>query len=321
MNPWENSSSPEEPTHDPEVQQWFQGLRQPPMQQMPPYLQAKVRARILHSQTRTGLGSWVSRFGHPVWATAVTAVLVLSLGANIWWGLGGQAGEAPVAASESRALTVYPLQSQLPHTEALQAEVTARATTKPEWIGRGFASRQDRRVAFFRVGTIYAEVLAALYSQASDVASERLRLLTEILGQSQAPAILSSYLQEIATWMQSSTYTEADQTQLLALFEPLYVTVYNQQGNPDAVALFQLAAWLENMALAAATQEHKLNQQPAVLQTYHDALIRLQAPARALEAFSQIRALADKPDLTQAERNQIRHLVQTIQHILGTMPG
>jgi len=320
MKPWEVNSNFDEPTHDPEIHQWFQGLGPPAVQQAPSYLQAKVRARILNQQRRMGIGAWMGQFARPVWATALAALFVLSLGANIWWGLAGRMEEAPrVADASGRALTVYPFQAQFSPNEALQAAVTARAATEPEGIGRGFVSGHDRRVAFFRMGTMYANALAALHSQAPDAASAHLRRLIDTLRDIQAPAILASYLQKVATWMQNSSYTDDGRTQLLALFEPLYVMAYNREDNPPAVSIFQIAAWLENMALVASTREHVVVEQTAVLQGYHDALTSLQAPSKAIEAFGQIRTLASQAELSQAERLEIRRLVQTIQHLLGAI--
>lgn len=321
MKRWEANAKLDEPTPDPEIQQWFQALGSPPEAKAPPFLQAKVRARILNKQRRVGFGAWASLLARPVWATALTAALVLSLGANIWWGLAGRAGENPGVAEAGGSLTVYAFQAQVPHTEALQAAVAARAVTEPEWIGRGFVSGQDQRVAFFRSGTAYADALAALRSQASAAAAEHLRRLSDTLRHAQAPDILLSYLQEVATWMQSPSYADAERTQLLALFEPLYVTAYDRRDEAHAVPLFQLAAWLENMALVAATEEPAVPQQPAVLQAYREALARLQAPSSAMEAFDQIRTLATRAEISQAERLQIRRLVQTMQQILGAMTG
>jgi hypothetical protein len=326
MKPWEANANLDEPTHDPEIHQWFQGLGPPAVQQAPTYLQAKVRARILNQQRRAGIGAWMGQFARPMWATALATLFVLSLGANIWWGLAGRLEgprmEGPrVADASSRALTVYPFQAQFSQNEALQAAVAARAAIEPEGIGRGFVSGYDRRVAFFRMGTAYADALAALHSQVPDAASAHLHRLIDTLRDIQAPAILASYLQEIATWRQSSSYTDDERTQLLALFEPLYVTAYNRQDDPRAVSLFQIAAWLENMALVASTREPMGVEQPAVLQGYHEALTRLQAPSKAIEAFGQIRALASQAELSQAERLEIRRLVQTMQQLLGAMAG
>lgn len=312
----------DEPTHDPEIQQWFRGLGSPPVQQAPPYLQARVRARILNRQRRAGIGAWMHRLGGPVWATALTTLCLLSLSANVWWGLADRSGDNPrVVAHADRALTVYPLQAQFSQNQTLHAAVSARAAIVPEGVSRAFVPSHDRRVVFFRLGTVYADALAALQSQALDAASVHLRHLTDTLREVQAPAILSSYLGEVATWMQSAHYTDAERTQLLALFEPLYVTSYSRQDDAHAVSLFQMAAWLENMALGAASKAPVVPEQAAVLQGYHDTLSRLQAPSRAIEAFDQIRTLAGKEHLTQAERLEMRRLVQTMQHLLGAMTG
>jgi hypothetical protein len=311
----------DEPTHDPEIHRWFQGLGPPPAQQAPPYLHARVRARILSRRRRAGIGAWMGQFGHPLWATALTIVLILSLGANIWWGLGGRAREVPAVAEEGRSWTVYPFQAQLPPNEALQAAVAAHAAIEPEWIGRSFVAGQDPRVAFFRMGTIYTDALAALHSRSVDVASAHIRRLTEVLHHLQAPAILLAYLQEITTWMQRPSYTEVDLTQLLALFEPLYVTAYAQQDDHQAASIFQMAAWLENMALALAASDPVIPQPPVNLDIYLDTLIRFQAPSTVIEAFKQIRPLATRAVLSQTERHQMRSAIQTIQQLLGAMTG
>ncbi len=308
-----------EPTHDPQIQQWFQSLGPSPAPPASPHLQAKVRARILDQQTRAGL--WPTLLTQPVWRLALTAAFVLSLSANIWWGLGSRKQEAPKVASPFRSLSVYAFQAQLPHSAALQTAVTARATIEPEKIGRSFVTQQDRRVAFFRLGTAYADALAALHSRDVDVASTYLSHLNDILHQVQAPPILSSYLREVSAWIHSSDYTDDERTQFLALFEPLYITAYKPSEEPYAVSLFQVSAWLENMALAAVTHNPVAPQQASILQAYRDTLVRLQAPSQTIEAFDRIRSLATQTTLTPAERQHIRRLVQTLQRVLGAIRG
>lgn len=296
----------DEPTHDSQIQQWFQELGPSPVQPASPALQAKVRARILDQQQRSG--SWTNRLSQPAWVTALIAALMLSLSANIWWGIGERMRAEPKLAGTVRLLTVYPFQRQLSPTEALRVAVAARTAAVAENIGRSFATTSDRRAAFLRLGTMYADALAALHSRDSSLASTYLQRLADILHGLKVPPVLSSYLQDIAAWMQRPSYTEA-----------LYITVYTPLDAPHAVSLFQMGAWLENMVLAVTIRQSVMPQHPEVLQTYYDTLIHLQAPASALKAFRQLRTLTARAELNQEEFQQIRRLVQTLQRLLGAM--
>jgi hypothetical protein len=319
MKPWEANSTPDEPTHDPEIQQWFQALGPPPVQPASPYLQAKVRARILDKKTRPRLASWMNTFMSPVWASALAAALVLSLSANVWWGLTGQAPQEVQVASETSSLPVYQFQARMRHAEAVEPEMMARVPVVSEPVGRAFASHQDRRVAFFRLGTVYADALAALHSHAPDAAGERLTVLMNTLHRLQAPDTLGHYLRELLTLVQNQAYPDAELAKFLALFEPLYNSAYDSQEEPVALSLFQIGAWLENVALAAATHDPVLQRQTSALVSYQDDLARLQAPSKVLDAFTQLRALIAQPTLTEQDWRQVRLLVQTIQSVLGVM--
>ncbi len=307
----------DEPTHDSQIQQWFQGPGPSPVQPASPALQAKVHARILDQQRRSD--SWTNRLSQPAWVTALIAALMLSLSANIWWGIGERMRAEPKLAGTVRSLTVYPFQRQLSPTEALRVAVAARTAAVPENIGRSFATTSDRRAAFLRLGTMYADALAALHSRDSSLASTYLQRLADILHGLQVPPVLSSYLQDIAAWMQRPSYTDVERIQLLALFEALYITAYTPLDAPHAVSLFQMGAWLENMVLAVTIRQPVMPQHPEVLQTYYDTLIHLQAPASALKAFRQLRTLMARAELNQEEFQQIRRLVQTLQRLLGAM--
>ena len=321
MKPWEANSTPDEPTHDPEIQQWFRAIGSPPAQTASPYLQAKVRARILEKQTRPGLASWINFVVSPVWAGVLAAALVLSLSANVWWGLTGQAPQEVQVASGMSSLPVYQFQTRMQHAAAVEPAMMAHVPVASEPVGRAFASHPDRRVAFFRLGTVYADALAALHSHAPDAAGARLTILIDTLQRLRAPDTLGHYLREQLTLVQHQTYPEAELAQFLALFEPLYVSAYDSQEEPAALRLFQMGAWLENVALAAATNDPVLQQQTSALASYQDDLVRLQAPSKVLDAFSQLRALLAKQSLAEQDRRQVRALVQTIQNVLGVVAG
>ena len=321
MEPRGTNFIPDEPTHDPEVHQWFQGIEPPPARPVLPYLPGKVRARILHEHRRVRFGTWMRQLRYAVWGVALAACLVLSLGVNVWLGLGRPTKNPYTVAEEERTSTVYRFQAQFPADASLQAAVASRKVTDPEWIGRGFASGQDLRVMSFRIGTLYADALAALHSRAVDVAKVPIRHLAETLHRIQAPTLLSAYVQEMTDWLQHSTYTEAELTELLALFEPLYVSVYSQQNHHQVVTIFQLAAWLENMALALSMSDHVVSQEPAIFDVYDDALNRFQAPSQVIDAFGTVRKLGVQETLSPSERQQFQSAIQTIQHLMGDISG
>ncbi len=305
---------------DEDIHRWFESLT--PRDEVTPsdQFRANLWDRIAEAPQR-GRRPLVPAW-RTVWAASLAAVFMLSLSANIWWGfLRGHEGDDTRAANTEHALTVYRFQAQLPNRKALQDAVAVRATIESEGVGRSFIPSQDRRVVLFRLGTSYADALAALHGQVTDAASVHLRDLSESLRQVQAPPILLAYLQEVASWIQARRYADAELTQLLALFEPLYITAYGREEDAQAVSLFQMAGWLENMALVAASRDMVVTSQPERLRAYHGVLTHYQAPTNALDAFGQLRLLAMKPAWTPADREQIHRHVHTIQHLLGAMSG
>jgi hypothetical protein len=220
-------------------------------------------------------------------------------------------------ASERSSLPVYQFQAQMQHAAAVEPTMMARVPVASDLVGRAFTSHQDRRVAFFRLGTVYADALAALHSHTPDASDTRLTVLLDTFHQLQAPDVLDHYLHELLALAKHQTYSDTELDKFLALFEPLYVSAYNLKEEPVALPLFQIGAWLENVALAAATQDSVLQQHTSALASYQDDLVRLQAPSQILDTFIQLRTLVTKPTLAEQDWHQIRSLVQEIQRVLG----
>jgi hypothetical protein len=168
------------------------------------------------------------------------------------------------------------------------------------------------------MGTLYAEVLAALQGGAVEVAAQRLDLLVRALASVQAPAVLAQYLGEIKTLRQSQRYEEAVVTRFLALFEPLYEDAYVKADMAEGILLFRAGAWLENMYLAAASGDAAaVRRGGQAVDEVRSALARLNAPRGVLQALERMRPLVARQPLTNHEMNTVRTLVQDIQAVLS----
>jgi len=152
------------PPKDPEIQRWFQALGPPPSGQAPPDLRVKVWARITQRRARHGVLAWVPALAHPAWAAALAIVLVLSIGLNVWWsilGVGHMADRGLSEPSPAGRLHTYRFQAEMTRIHNLGAVVAAAPPLQEPSMVVGFTP-QAARSDFFRIGTLYAEALAAL---------------------------------------------------------------------------------------------------------------------------------------------------------------
>src|SRR5262245_49451673 len=185
-----------------EVRFLIRGLHQlapDPHAEVPADFHATVMARAralplprprLWDQTRERLA---------VWAPALAAALVLSLGVHVWQGLRGlgpQPPDTPQMVAQPLAgpsvvgpAPLYQFQAQLLPTTALEALVTARPVPQlsPAMVGFMF---HPPRSTFVRMGILYADTLAVLQSGAVEVAKDRLDRLTQAATSLQAPPAL-----------------------------------------------------------------------------------------------------------------------------------
>jgi hypothetical protein len=318
----------DEPPKDPEIVRWFHAVGPPPTGQAPPHLRAAVRARIARHQAWPGPFAWLARVTHPAWVAALAMILALSVGLNVWWGVSGE-GRHPSGArhaaetsvgdlSTAERLRTYRFQAAMQQVTALGPLVAAHAPGPAPAAVVGFTP-QAARSAFFRIGTLYAEALAALQGGAGEAAGPRLDLLAQALTSVQAPRVLTQYLSEITHLRQSQREEDAVMARFLALFEPLYEDAYAQAASAEGVLLFRVGAWTENMALAAATSDAAaLRRGGQAVEEVRTVLTRLHAPPEALAALARLRPLLTRRALTGHEMRAIGTLVQDIQERLST---
>lgn len=327
MRPWRPNHAPADPPKDPEIHRWFQTLGPPPMGQAPPDLRAKVRARIAQQQARRGVLAWVPRVAPPAWAAALAMGLVLSVGLNAWWGIRGfwlrPSGDHQVADTlpgdlgPAGRLRTYRFQVGMQRATELGTFVAAHSTLREPTAVVGFMP-QGARIVYFRMGTLYAEALAALQGGAMEAAAQRLDLLMQALASVQAPRGLAQYLHEMQTLLQSRRYEEAVVARFLALFEPLYEDAYASTNTAEGLLLFRAGTWVENLYLAAAAGDRVAAQQAGqAVEKFRSALTQLQAPREVLEALERLRPLVTRQALTDREISAVRALAQEIQGMLS----
>jgi hypothetical protein len=208
----------------------------------------------------------------------------------------------------------------MPQRQALGTVVAARTMFGEQVIGLGFVPH-DARLIFFRMGTLYADSLAALHSEALEVAVPRMRALIAAVERLQTSRILVDYLHEMQTLLQSQRYPGPELATFLALLEPLVEDTYAPTNGVNAATLFQVGAWLENIALAAAVGDAAaLRQEPAIRYCRH-VLTQLEAPPEVLDTLARLQQLVTAPEITATAMRTIHTLVTEMQHALGGMRG
>ena len=327
MRHWTHHDVHDDPPKDPELRHWFQTLGPPPPGPVPPNLHVKVRARIAQHQARRGVFPWLPSMASPAWAVALAMVLVVSVGLNVWWGLrafGPHPAGTPQGAHTSVGdlgsawhLRTYWFQVGIARATALGAFVAAHPALPEPPAVRGFTP-QAVRTAYFRMGTWYAEAVAALQGGALEGAAPRLDLLIQTLASVQAPHALPQYLRALDTLLQSQQYEAVDMARFLALFEPLYEDAYARTARAEGLLLFRAGVWVENLALAAAAGDRAaVRQAGEVVEACRRTFIELHAPQEVLEALARLRALVARRALSDEEISAIQALVQDIQRLLS----
>jgi anti-sigma factor RsiW len=300
---------------------------EPEVAQASPGLGARVLAWIDRKRARLGGFGWVPPLASPAWASALAAVLVLSLSLNLWWGFRGSGTRLPegrqVAGTmlgdggAAGRLQIYRFQAGMQRVNELGTIVAAQSPVKEPAAVIGFTP-QATRTTFFRMGELYAEALAALQGGAVEVAASRLDILTQALANVQAPRVLAQYLREMHGLLQSRQHGAEVLATFLALFEPLYEDAYARGDMTEGLTLFRAGAWVENMYLAAASGDATaLRQGGQAVDEVSSALARLNAPRGVLEALDRMHPLVSRQNLTDRDISVIRTLVQDIQGMLG----
>jgi hypothetical protein len=305
-----------EQQHDADIRQWFAALGPPPTGQVSPHLHAKVLAQIEQRRAGRGLGGWLPPLWSPTWTVVCVAGLVLSLTLNVWWAVDRFTANVPDPDHEERPVSASRFLSGLQHPQALRSVVSARAAFGEQVIGLGFAPH-DARLTFFRMGTLYADALAALHSEALEVAAQRVDVLVTTVERMQALRALADYLREMQTLLQSRRYAGKELATFLALFEPLFEDVYVPTNVANAATLFQVGAWMENMALAATTGDKAALRQEPAMRYLQRVLTQLDAPREVLDALIRLRQLVADPEITDTAIRTIQTLVTQMQYTLG----
>ena len=323
MRRWTHHDVHDDPPKDPELRHWFQTLGPPPPGPVPPNLPVKVRARIAQHQARRGVFPWLPSMASPAWAVALAMVLVVSVGLNVWGGLrafGPHPAGTPQGAHTSVGdlgsawhLRTYWFQVGIARATALGAFVAAHPALPEPPAVRGFTP-QAVRTAYFRMGTWYAEAVAALQGGALEGAAPRLDLLIQTLASVQAPHALPQYLRALETLLQRRQYEAAVLARFLALFEPLYEDAYARNDRAEGLLLFRAGAWVANLALAAAAGDREaVRQAGEVVEACRRTLIQLHAPQEALAALAALHSLVASRTLSDQEISAIQALIKNIQ--------
>jgi hypothetical protein len=205
----------------------------------------------------------------------------------------------------------------LQRAQEIGSIVAARPVEPAPTAAIGFTP-QAARTVFFRIGTLYAEAVAALHGGAGEAAAQRLDVLEQTLTTVQAPHVLLQYVREMQDLLQSQRYSDEEAATFVALFEPLYEDAYMRSNVAHSVSLFRAGVWVVNMSLAAAVRASAaLRQEGQDVTEVHRTLTAARAPQEVLTALEQIRHLVSRPSLTDDDVKTIGTLIQRIQGVLS----
>lgn len=275
----------------------------------PPDFRLKVLSKIEKTPSRHGVFSWLNVAFAPGWAPALTAaLLVLSLGVNIW--LGARAlGPGEVRFVRSLA-SAYTFQKDIRQDVDLGAVVAAQdAERGPQAHTYGFASKPAGQPSFW-LGTLYAEALAYARSGELKAAAQRWQAMDQALPQTDEP--LLSYRRNMQEWLQQKPPALEQFQNLLPFFEPSF-EFYAEHQADQTWPLFQAGAWVANMRLAAAAGDtSRLHQRHAV--AYF--LARLDVPKGVEDRLGHLGDLMAQETLSEREVKTMDKLLEKMQQLL-----
>ena len=298
------------------------GMRPPQDIRAPADFRAKVLRQVEQRRGHRGVLAWVMEWGSPVLTPALAAMLLISLGANFWWGLHAWAPGTPEnqqAAKSGQSADNVPL-----HAYAFQAGIqsqTALGTLVAEHSALGatpatYGFTSQPRTRPYRVGLLYVEALAALRSDNVAVATPRLAALDHELAQGQAPTTLTTYMGTLRSLAEHPSAVPGALAALLVPFEPTY-TEYAGGDGGESLTLFQFGAWLGNMSLAAAAGDMAALRQGNVALYFLKVMRQFSAPKGVLDALERIDQLLAQPGLSERDVAEVVKLVKKAQTLLG----
>jgi hypothetical protein len=307
---------------DPQIQSWFQGLGEPPVAAEPLGARLRMLARIDELRDQRWRFSWVLPRLSPMWATGLAAVLLCSLGLNVWWGnrlLGGDgpSGRPVVLAREAVGpLSTDRFQATMRQPSQLGAIVAARELASTSLSAVGFTPQAESS-AFFRMGGVYADALAALRGGATATAAQRLKRLSENLTLVQAPDAVSEHLRLIRDLIQARPDDAKQWTTFLATFESRIEAAYANPAPSPPWILFQAGAWLENMSLAIAADDAAALRQEPALSYFQQAFTQLRLPPGTADLMSQLRTQISATELGAEELQTLDTQIKALQNMLS----
>jgi hypothetical protein len=290
----------------------------------PPHFYTQVMQRVEQRRAhRRWFAAWLPSLT-PVWVPALSVGLILSLGLNLWLGLGTWVKHA--AGPPQMASTVL---DNLERDTRVQAQAFESGTTDADDLSTlvathsavdtqsntlGFADRASRTLPFL-VGTLYVEALAYMRSGTLEAAVQHMRIIDMALGTTLLPHVLVQYLRAMQPLLATTSSSPDALEALLPLFEPLYDDYTRSQGL-EAMTLFRLGVWLENMLLVAAANDTAVQRQGDTAKAFHQAMQHLRAPTAVQERLAQLSALLAQPAMTAKDVPQMLALIQKIQRLL-----
>ncbi|ETX02668.1 MAG: hypothetical protein ETSY2_35085 [Candidatus Entotheonella gemina] len=274
----------------------------------PPDFRLKVLSKIHQTPSRRGILSWLSVDFVPTWAPALTAaLLVLSLGVNVW--LGARALDPAEVQTVRAPAPAYAFQKGI-RQEADLGALVAVQKTETGLTSYGFADKSAGQQSFL-LGTLYAEALAYARSGDLEAATQRWQTMDQALGQTAEPLI--SYRRNMQGWLQQKPPALEQFQAVLPWFEPAFET-YAAGQHDQVLPLFQAGAWMTNMRLAAEAGEVDGLIHGRAVDYF---LARLKAPKGVEEGFRRLDDLMAKKTLSEREIKIVIKTVKKMQRILG----
>jgi hypothetical protein len=273
----------------------------------PPDFRLKVLSKIEKKSSRRGIFSWLNVAFAPTWVPALTtALLLMSLGLNVW--LGSHMGDSSETRTARVPVQAYIFQKEIRPDVDLGALV-ATQKSENELQAYGFAAKSPRQQNFL-LGTFYAEALAYARSGDVEAAAQRWQAIDQALAQTTEP--LLSYRRKMQEWLQQKPPAIEQFQASLPLFESSF-EIYAERQHEQTLPLFQAGAWLTNMRLAAAAGDAEgLRRGDAV--AYF--LTRLDVPKGVEDRLQRLGDLIAQETLDQREFRTVIKLVEKMQQLL-----
>jgi hypothetical protein len=123
----------------------------------------------------------------------------------------------------------------------------------------------------------------------------------------------------VQTALQSQQHDAEVLVRFLALFEPLYEGAYATPAPmAEEVILFRAGAWLENLALAAASGDGTAVRHGSVsIAALRQALTQLHVPPQILAGLQRLHEHSARPAFTSQDLSAVHTLVQQLQAMLS----